>query len=466
MPLLVECKKFTMSKASTMTNRNIPQAAWDRFDQLQREEETIKTSLGDQFGTSIPKLFYNATSYVTNPSAVGTGVLARMIETDDSVSSAIQFKILMIMSKIGNYHHEDKEINDFVNGFLKRLKGPTWAESLEAMLSCKGYGFSVSEPCYGIDEEMRKVPIRIPTYHPSTVAFECNEYGQITDDGIIQFVLQHTQFSNPNGRLFGVQYGDRVRNPFTTPTDRLMPYRVPFLFQYGLVRIPRKKVVHLTNLPMFSFGSPYGKTEVRTAHLAWQLKQFIMRQLGVCAKRNANGFIWATAPKAGQKVKGKMQRGDGTTEIEKSPVEALTDILTARENDDSIVTGSEADGYKITGIPQTGNMDQYLHVLKNLDVRIFRCFLLPSLVMTDGSAGSRALGDKHFEIVDRMAESEATKFCQGIINDMIEQTIIDNFGPQKDGYGEFKQRPQSTEERERLANMFSTLTTAGIMKNH
>lgn len=441
----------------------IPFAAWERLDSLQAEEEKLKKDFDQQYGTAIPKLFYQMNSYVTNPSAVGTGVMSRMIETDDAISSSIQFKILMILSKIGDYHHDNAEISDFVNGFIKRLKGPTWQESLQAMLSCKGYGFSVSEPVYSIDSKLRKVPVRIPTYHPNTVAFEVDEFGSITEDGVIQFILQHTQFTNPNNRTAGsIQYGNRVTNPFVTPTDRVMPYRIPFLYQYGLVRIPRKKIIHMVNLPMFSFGNPYGKTEVRTAHLAWQLKQFLMRQLGIAAKRNANGFIWGQAPGGTQKVKTKLPDG---SEVERSPRDALQSILGNRENDDAVVTGSKEDGWGIDAIPAAGTLEQYTNVMKDLDVRIFRCFLLPDLVMTSGESGSRSLGDKHWEIVDTMAANEAGNFMESIMNDMIIPVIQANFGEQED-YGKFKERAQSWEEKDIMARIFSTLVTSGIMKNH
>jgi len=441
----------------------ISQSILDRITQLQAEDHFLDKMGKGQFGTSIPKLFSQNDTFVANPSQVGTSILSRMVDTDDSVSSAVQFKILMIMAKIGEYQHERQEITEFVNEFMKKMKRPTWHEAMEAMLSCKAYGFSASEIIWGLDRKLQQVPVRISTYHPSTMAFEVDQYGSITDDGVIQFVQQFAQFSNPNNRLYGIQWGWQVKNPFVTPTDRLHPYRMPFMNNYGMVRIPRNKVIHLTNLPMFSFGSPYGKTEVRTAHLAWGLKNFLLRQLGIAGKRSANGFIWATAPKGVQNV--KFKNPETGREEEGSPIEVLNRMMATRESDDSIVTHPEIDGYKITNVGATANMDQILNAINNLDVRIFRCFLLPSLVMTDGSAGSRSLGDKHFEIVDKVAESESIKFCQAIVNDMIEPAIRANFG-EMDDYGGFKQRPQSTEERSTIASMFATLTTSGILKNH
>lgn len=442
-------------------NRNkIPQAALDRFYALRDEEDLIQRSLMGQAGTSIPKIFNDSNDYIINPSSVGTGIMSRMAETDDTVSSAIQFKILMILSKIGEYHHDDEEIKKFVNGFLKKLRNPTWAASMESMLSAYCYGFSVSEAVFGIDDQGRKIPVRIPTYHPSTMAFEVDPSGLITQEGVLQFVYQYSQYSNPNVAWSAIDAGYRVVNPFQTPQDRLMPRRIPFISHYGMVRIPRRKCIHLVNQQMFSFGSPYGKTSVRTAHLPWQLKVFILKQVGIGAKRQATPKIWGTAPTGGIQVEYKTP--DGRIKSG-SPTEILNDILSRAETDDSITTGPEKDGYKLQVLEASANLEGMMNVVDKLDTKIFRCFLLPSLVMTDGQAGSRALGDKHFQIVDKIAENDAKGFGETVVNDLIARVIYENYGKQDD-YGHFMQRESSVEERERLANMFATLTSAQIAK--
>lgn len=445
--------------------KHIPQAAWDRFHELQAEEQQIRKSVvgdtGGQEGTAVPRVFYATDNFIINPSNVGVGMLARMIETDDTVLSALHFRTLMILSKIGEYHHENAEIMDFVNEFLGAMKGPTWRESMEAQLSHTGFGFSVSEIVYGLDEKLRKVPKRIATYHPSTLAFEVDAYGQISEMGILQYVLQYTQFSNPNNYWSKIPYGYHVQNPFTTPVDRLLPARIPFVYNYGLVRIPRNKVIHHVHLPMLSFGSPYGKTPVRTAHLAWQLKVFFFKQLGIAGKRSSQPTLWATAPTGENKV--KVTHPDGKVE-ELTPTQALKFMMSHRESDDALFTGPESAGYKIEVLQNTANLDGYVNVINNLNVWIFRCFLMPSLVMTDGSAGSRSLGDKHFDIVNRISENDAAKFGETIVNDMIERVVRENFGAQKN-YGHFTQRPQSIEERERLMNMYGEATNTGYLKN-
>ena len=413
-----------------------------------------------QIGTSTPRYFAAADTFIANPSNVSLGIISRMVETDDTVLAACQLKSLMMISKIGEYQHPEPEIAEFVRGFIQRMEGPTWAESLEAMSSYGVYGFSVSEKIWGLNKKNQKVPIRVKTYHPTTLAFEVDEFGDITEQGIIQFVIQDAQISNPNNFFPYFQSGFQVKNPFSTPVDRILPYRIQFANTYGLVRIPKNKVIHHVNNSFLAFGSPYGKSAVRTAHLAWQLKVFFMKQMGIAGKRQASPFIHATAPLNGNQI--KIPQSDGSVKM-MNAIDALSDVLARRETDDSIVTGPADAGYVINAIAAQSNLDQFLNVIDHLNTYIFRSFLLPSLVMTAGESGSRALGDKHFEIVDRISEADAQKFGLNIINQLVRPAIEMNFG-EMDDYGHFAQRPQSIDERVQLANMFASLASAGYMQ--
>ena len=449
------------------------------FNEAAPSSSSSYVSETDQQGVTIPRLMGSTESFISNPSNVGLGIISRMIETDPTILSAVQFKTLMMLSKVGEFQHDDEKISDFVRSFISKMYGPTFKESHESQASKFGYGFSISEIIWGLNKANQKVPVKVKTYHPSTICFEVDEFGEITDQGIIQFVVQNMQYSNPNTYYPTSQYGFDVKNPFTTPYDRLLPYRMPFLSNYGLTRIPKSKVVHHINSVGLAFGSPYGKTSVRTAHLAWQMKVFFQKQMGIAGKRQASPFIWATAPFNQNKVRvekpndeggfGKYRQPFSTPDQpspyaqDMNPVEALSAILANRQEDDSIVTGPETMGYKLQAISANMDLNKYLAVLNWLDVQIFRAFLLPSLVMTDGSAGSRSLGDKHFQVVDRIAEEEAQVFSQSVVDQLIRPAIAMNFGEQ-DNYGHFAQRPQNIEERERLSNIFVSLASSGFMK--
>jgi hypothetical protein len=139
----------------------------------------------------------------------------------------------------------------------------------------------------------------------------------------------------------------------------------------------------------------------------------------------------------------------------------MKDLLRKRQSNDSIVTGSEEDGYKITSIMNQCDLEQIIDVLKFLNTMIFRSFVIPSLVVTDGE-GSRSLGEKQFEIVDQMASEDAENFADNIVDQMIKRTIIENFGEQ-DNYGEFAKKPLSLAERKELSDMFCNLANAGWM---
>lgn len=439
---------------------NAIQIVKERAEEILEQDRMLEQIMNDQIGTDIPRTFTSLKhNFIIDPSNVGTGIIDRMIKTDDTINSAVQFKIMMIMSKIGEYEHEDKNIQAFVQAFLNDFKEPTWQAAMESMLSYHGYKFSVTEIVYEIDDELRKKPIKLSTYHPSTIAFEVDRVGEITPDGILQYTQQRGLSLNVNARFQSIRHGFRVVNPFTTPVDRLFPYRVPVIDQLGLVRIPKSKVIHLVGQQWHGFGNPYGNSGVRTAHLLWQLKVFMLKQMGILAKRKGSPKIHGNAPAGMQKV--EVTKPDGS-KAEVSTQEALRLMLQDIVNTDSIVTGPETDGWKLTVLDDSIDPTAFSSVINELNTWMFRCFLLPSLVMTDGSAGSRALGDKHFEIVDRIAEADAEKFTENIINQMIERVILENFGPQID-YGKFGRRPQTTEERLRLASMFGQLANDGWM---
>lgn len=438
---------------------DIPPAALQRFFQLQDEQRQIESLA--QIGTSIPNLIGHQDTFLVNPSNVGIGVLSRMIETDETISAGVQFKMLMVLSKIGEYHHKDKNIKQFVQDALKNMRGPTWIESQENGLSKEGYGFSIGEIIWELKDNMQKVPTQIVPYHPSTIAFEVDAAGNITEDGIIQFVQQHSQSANPNRIFSTISHGFEVRNPFTTPTDRLMPRRIPFLNSFSIVRIPRDKVIHSVNMSGLSFGSPYGKSPVRTAHLCWQLKVFLMKHLGISGKRFSDPLLWGTAPHGAAKVESEDTLTGKKEKL--TPAQALLKIMAARQNDDAIITGPKEDGWNIEAITGEGSFDKYINVINAIDVWMLRSFLMPSLVMTDGTAGSRSLGDKHFQMIDRICESDAHKYSTTLINDFVRRIIEENFGPMDDN-GEFKPRPQNLAERQALASMFTELIMSGVMK--
>lgn len=436
----------------------IPSSVIDRLNVLKQEEELYKKIVDAQVGTSIPQFYNQLKSLIVNPSNINVGILARMADTDDTIASSVEFKSLMVLSKIGEYHHEDQKIKDFVNDFLKKLQRPTWQETMEGILTGQTFGFSVSEIVWGLDKELNKIPVKIPTYHPATICFEVDENGSIVEDGIIQFTSQFSVGSNPNNMFPTQRYGFRVNNPFETPFDRLQPRRVPFISNFYLVRIPRNKCIHYVYRSGQSFGSPYGKTPVRTAHLLWQLKNFFLKQMGIAGKRKAHPLLWGTAPQGQHQVSTSTPNGEQLM----SPAEALMKMLSEIENDDAVVTGPETAGWKIQAVMHQIQLDGYWNTINQLNTWMFRCFLLPSLVMTDGSAGSRALGDKHFEIVDRIAESDAKNFTSTLICDLIQPAIIENFGEQDD-YGTFMNRPANIEERERLSNIFMNMSNSGWM---
>src|ERR1700742_3429092 len=68
-----------------------------------------------EFGTSIPAYFSQFYKFIQNPSTVSVQTLKRMIDTDDTIGSGIDFLITCLAARIGEYQHPSEEITKFVH---------------------------------------------------------------------------------------------------------------------------------------------------------------------------------------------------------------------------------------------------------------------------------------------------------------------------------------------------------------
>src|SRR4051812_11449925 len=79
---------------------NIKTELKNRYDELTRlEQETV------QAGTSIPQLYGSLSRFVANPSTVSVETFKRMLDTDETIGSGIDFTNLSMISRFGDYKH-------------------------------------------------------------------------------------------------------------------------------------------------------------------------------------------------------------------------------------------------------------------------------------------------------------------------------------------------------------------------
>ena len=78
--------------------------------------------LMNQRGTSIPALFNTVYKFIQNPSSVSVETFKRMIDTDDTIGSGVDFLTTCLAARLGPYTHTNKEIAKWVNERLRRSK--------------------------------------------------------------------------------------------------------------------------------------------------------------------------------------------------------------------------------------------------------------------------------------------------------------------------------------------------------
>jgi hypothetical protein len=97
-----------------------------------------------QRGTPVPALFNVFYKFIQNPSTVSVETFKKMVDTDDTIGSGVDFLTTLLAARLGTYQHENPEITEWVNKALHFQKGGFY-NSVKELLSACWTGFSVSE---------------------------------------------------------------------------------------------------------------------------------------------------------------------------------------------------------------------------------------------------------------------------------------------------------------------------------
>ena len=138
-----------------------------------------------QRGTPIPALFSQFYKFIQNPSSISVETFKRMIDTDDTCGSGVDFLTTCLMARIGQYTHPSQEITKWVNLRLNGMEGG-WLNFGKEALSASWAGFYVGEKVWANTADGFVID-RVVPLPPGTVLFETDREGRLTDDGILQY---------------------------------------------------------------------------------------------------------------------------------------------------------------------------------------------------------------------------------------------------------------------------------------
>lgn len=440
----------------------------------QKSEITSARDLEVQRGTPIPALFNQFYKFIQNPSTVSIETFRRMVDTDDTVGSGIDFLQTCLAARIGQYQHPSPEITEFVNKALDNLEGGRF-NSMRDTLEGTWAGFNVQEIVWRNDA-MGFVPHKLVPLPPTSILFETERTGELTSDGILQYQRNY----NPAQLGYGMGYGWGWTNggfwgspdPFARFGDFPFPIRSANTYSYLSIRIPKLKCIHYANRSPGQFGNPYGRSMLRRAYKWWVMKDTFLRFLSIALDRKGTplNIVFfdpnATVLPPGAQTGHAQQRGNPNAGTRASDAAALA--FRGVHGDSTIfLPGKKGQVFDVQTIPQGSNADDFIASIKECNAGIMRALLIPSLIFQNGDGqGSFALGQEHAKTWEKILDgmNEALKGCW--IDQLISQIIIYNFPESAwkgDGFGKFSRRELTQDEKAKEMDIVAIAVDKGFV---
>ncbi|SDI49424.1 phage portal protein family protein [Paenibacillus naphthalenovorans] len=366
-----------------------------------------------QFGSQLTGMLYSFSLGTSNPDSIGIDVYERMIETDETIGSGVDFLISTVVSRLGRYHHENPDISDFINRCFEEMNGSLVLACYD-ILSAVWAGYSTTE--INFTAKSGKIMIdNLVTYHPRSIKFDIDRStGKLKDNGVIQ------------------QAGVAVER----------------------IEIPKDKCIIYTHNPRF--GNLYGRSQLKRTYKNWLLKDTILKMWATALDRFGTPLLGAFSEDAMVTVE-----IDGE-EKQISAIDYLLGILSNIQNETALAFTKGVDVKTLYN--PTGNIGENFHqAILYLNKMLYRSLLIPSLIFDEGDrSGSLALGESHFAAFDQMSGSIYRRLTETLIEQLVARLIDYNFGPQQN-YGQFAEAQVSLVYQKLIAEIFKQYVEIGVL---
>jgi hypothetical protein len=450
------------------TPLSIKEELESRFEEMTRlEQEQI------QVGTTTPQLYGSLSRFVANPSTVSVETYKRMLDTDETLGSCMDFMLLAMIARFGDYKHKVPEIQDFVRKALDNMEG-SWHENLMEMLTCEWAGFSVTEQVFKVEKDFDGafafVPRKLVTYPPLTIVFAVDMKGDLLPHGIYQYQRYHNTYFNGYGlgSIPAAQNGFRP-DLYAAIGDYPYPVRIAADLSYLTVRIPVDKCIHLKSSSTGNFNNPYGRSILRRIYKNWALKDAFLKMWVVGADRKGTPLIvgYAAPNDTVQQQTDTRQDGQGAVDANRADRAMANVFKTIHSSSFVVLPGKKGETYEVEAVQVQGDMNVFKDGVDYFNKAFMKGMLIPPLVMTGGDgAGSYSLGAEHNKIFRQLIDGKLKPYQQAIITQFISKIVRYNFPEQmwrSHGYGEFVLEEFDAEVMEKLGNIYGSLTTSGYM---
>jgi len=330
---------------------------------------------------------------------------------DDQVKAAISLKKDMVINTGWKIECENDEIKEFVEAAFKRInEGLTvdmsFEDSLRDILSSYEFGFSLTEPVYGLEEEGeyqgKYIYKCLKTRPPDTFRFNIDDKGNVTSISQVQ---------NMGEKQF-------------------------------------KPSMFIHHVYQQEFGNPYGRSDLSAAHDHWKAKKFVMRFMAMYLERFAQPTV----------------AGEYPTTMDSNEINAFHTMLKSIQ---SHTTLAFPQGTKIDLLyPQRDGSDSYIKAVDLYNMMIARSILVPDLLGIGGAqtkGGSLALGKEHFKTFLGTIYKDRQALERKITLKLVKPLIEVNFG-KSDVPVEFKFVEYTEDDVSAYADLWVKAVSAKIFK--
>lgn len=425
------------------------------------------TDLTEQRGTPIPTLFSTFYKFIQNPSSISVETYKRMVDTDDTIGAGCDFLTTCLAARMGQYRHPSKEITKWMNDRLEQIEGGI-VNKIKEMLSASWAGFFIGEKVWA-NTDHGFVISRIPPLPPTTVLFEVDRTGRITEDGILQYQRNWGPlgYNGGLGLMGSLSFGgsgffgvNAKPDPFAKLGDLPFPLRTANPVTYLSIRIPKQKCVHYSFNAQGNFDNPYGRSLLRRIYKYYVLKDAILRMYASALDRKGTPMTVVFCDPNTTVKDARVNQNDSIPARNAGSQQGISAMAAAREvfknpHNDSIffLPGKEGQIYDVKAITQDFNPEAFLGGVSMCDRSMLRGLLIPALIFGNGDgSGSFALGQEHARTFDKILDGWLSGLKYTLTDQMVREMLCYNFPRsawEKDGYGEFTQRELTTEERQK-----------------
>lgn len=428
-----------------------------------RAEVNSYDDLMTQRGTAIPALFNQFYKFVQNPSSVSVDTFKRMVDTDDTVGSGVDFLTTCLAARMGRYQHKNKEITEWVNTALESMDNG-WVNAMKEMLAATWVGFNIAEKVWA-NTENGFVIQKLVSYPPQTILFETDRTGELTNDGILQYQRNYNPalYNSGANYFFGfVGIASQLEasyrpDAFAKLGDLPFPMRTSNMFTYMSIRIPKLKCVHYAFDAQGKFGNPYGRSLLRRGYKFWVTKDAILQMMATALDRKGTPLTIVYADPNMTLLDNEKQQQGTNMRGQKAGIRADVAAQKAFQNvhNDSVIIlpGKKGQIYEHDTIQQSSNAGDFIEALRFCNQSLLRALLIPSLIFGNGDgSGSFALGQEHARTFDKILDGILSGFKQVCLQQIVKELIAYNFPKSawvKEGLGDFSKRELTQEERDK-----------------